>query len=163
MKEFFRGWRRKAGCVALLMALPLMCGWISSTIVTSHWRLHKGDFEYQCLISSQGQIAWMRLAPYELKARTRKDSVIDMHSPEVRFQRIVPVLADRAMVAGFRIDGTYEWKRGFCGVEVGEIRYQHGSSGDIRASIWTARYSSLVIPLMLLSACLILWKQRKRA
>ena len=30
MREFFQGWRRKTGCVALVMALALMGGWIKS-------------------------------------------------------------------------------------------------------------------------------------
>ena len=28
MKDFFRGWRRKAGCVTLVMACVFMAGWI---------------------------------------------------------------------------------------------------------------------------------------
>jgi len=30
MGEFFKGWRRKAGCVALVMACVLMAGWVRS-------------------------------------------------------------------------------------------------------------------------------------
>lgn len=30
MREFFKGWRRKVGCVTLLMALLLAVGWVRS-------------------------------------------------------------------------------------------------------------------------------------
>ena len=33
MREFFRGWRRKAGCISLVMALALMGVWIRSLSV----------------------------------------------------------------------------------------------------------------------------------
>ena len=33
MREFFKGWRRKAGCVALAMACLVMGMWIRSTVV----------------------------------------------------------------------------------------------------------------------------------
>lgn len=30
MKDFFNGWRRKAGCVVLVLAIMLWCGWVRS-------------------------------------------------------------------------------------------------------------------------------------
>lgn len=34
MSSFFHGWRRKAGCVTLVMALIVMTAWIRSLVVT---------------------------------------------------------------------------------------------------------------------------------
>src|SRR5947207_3346008 len=31
MREFFNGWRRKAGCVLLVMALSIACGWVRNS------------------------------------------------------------------------------------------------------------------------------------
>lgn len=33
MREFFQGWRRRVGCITLLMAIALMAGWMRSRLV----------------------------------------------------------------------------------------------------------------------------------
>ena len=36
MSDIFHGWRRKAGCVTLLLALTMLTGWLRSHLVTDH-------------------------------------------------------------------------------------------------------------------------------
>jgi hypothetical protein len=62
MHTFFHGWRRKAGVVALVMALALMGGWIRSYALlddvsfSTPWRSH-------CIVSASGKLSWV--AGYE--------------------------------------------------------------------------------------------------
>ena len=43
MREFFNGWRRKAGCVTLVMACGLMGMWVRSCIVIDNVRIPFGN------------------------------------------------------------------------------------------------------------------------
>ena len=45
MSEFFKGWRRKAGCVALVLALVLSAGWVMSYLSLIEIRLHDAILE----------------------------------------------------------------------------------------------------------------------
>lgn len=36
MKEFFKGWRRKVGCVTLAAACLFVAGWVRSTVVDDY-------------------------------------------------------------------------------------------------------------------------------
>ena len=53
MKDFFHGWRRKAGCVTLVMALAVTGAWVRSNIVEDDL-----SFLYPDLQSSEGGIEW---------------------------------------------------------------------------------------------------------
>lgn len=56
MREFFKGWRRKAGCVTLALACFLMGGW-NRSLVTSDTFIFGDGF----VTLSKGSIEWMRL------------------------------------------------------------------------------------------------------
>jgi hypothetical protein len=57
MVEFFKGWRRKAGCLCLLMALPLAGAWVRST--TTDDAIRFPAFRRQHLVwSARGRISW---------------------------------------------------------------------------------------------------------
>lgn len=159
MIEFFKGRRRKAGGVALVMALILIAGWTSSIVVIGQWEFLKGDYEYQCLFSSRGYIAWLRLTPDSSSAKIRTRNP-DMFSPEAKFDVAAPIMAQMAGDGGFQGEGTYEWKIGCCGSGIGEICFNKGSSRAVRASMWRTPYWSIATPLILLSAYLLLWKPR---
>ena len=68
MREFFRGWRRKAGCALLVMACVTMWMWVRSRRIGE-----SVDFilagEHHFLLSSNGQIAWEAYPSYP-NART---------------------------------------------------------------------------------------------
>lgn len=44
MGEFFRGWRRKVGCLTLVMACLTMGGWIRSLFRTDEVMIWEGDW-----------------------------------------------------------------------------------------------------------------------
>ena len=58
MREFFCGWRRKAGCIALVMALALMAGWIRSYTLAD-WISWADNQHYVVALSKHGEISWM--------------------------------------------------------------------------------------------------------
>lgn len=51
--EFFHGWRRKAGCVTLMLAVLLMALWIRSDIL-----FDQIAFDGNLFISNSGCLAW---------------------------------------------------------------------------------------------------------
>eukprot|EP00456_Euglypha_rotunda_P016931 TRINITY_DN156_c0_g1_i5.p2 TRINITY_DN156_c0_g1~~TRINITY_DN156_c0_g1_i5.p2 ORF type:complete len:127 (+),score=12.56 TRINITY_DN156_c0_g1_i5:105-485(+) len=53
MREFFRGWRRKAGCATLLMACALAGLWIRTTVVADFIQL-----EHLAFGTTRGGIYW---------------------------------------------------------------------------------------------------------
>ncbi len=59
MREFFHGWRRKAGCLALVMALILIGQWIRSRIVSDRMDVAWGGRQH-AIISAGGSVYWWR-------------------------------------------------------------------------------------------------------
>ncbi len=59
MREFFHGWRRKAGCVTLVLALVFMGAWLRSYIVEDRLAFTTGDFRH-AISSFQGRVGWDR-------------------------------------------------------------------------------------------------------
>ena len=58
MGEFFRGWRRKVGCVVMVMAIVPAGMWMRTTFAVDHMRLSIGNRSHT-LLSSQGCFVWM--------------------------------------------------------------------------------------------------------
>ena len=58
MGKFFRGWRRKTALVILVLACPLMVGWLRSYYVEDEIAVTFSQWLYVCL-SSSGKLSWM--------------------------------------------------------------------------------------------------------
>jgi hypothetical protein len=129
MREFFKGWRRKAGCVALVMACLSATGLVRSCIATD------------CV---------------ELQTE----------------QRFFGVCSCRAYLIFVTCNETRD-NQPFVNWEIGGIEpIEHDDSSGSMIYTWVTPhrtpnecllipYWSLVLPLTLLSAYLILWKPRK--
>jgi len=143
MGDFFKGWRRKIGVVTLLMALVAMGGWIRSQFIgDSMWfdntfgRLHFG------LASTQSDILIA-------------SSIDDGSQLRSSFPKFATTEAD-----GFQenLDRQFEWHWRVLGFGHGEsIRGLRSPRGF---QIWAIPYWSIVIPLTLLTAYLLLAKPR---
>jgi len=63
MREFFKGWRRTAGCVTLVMALAFLGGWVRSFHVVDTFRIvcTENDFgsNFQQIFSIDGRMEWI--------------------------------------------------------------------------------------------------------
>lgn len=186
MRTFFRGWRRKAGVAALVVALALMAVWIRSTIVLDSILIitNNGASNHE-IISAAGEFrwdyytgrsrryfGWLESYPmwgvYPLRSIQAESRMRGPWDPEA--------LADEKEEYADFDDGTpYEpaerpknvrWKWGWCGLKLGTgaIKVAITPTGlttplDFRAT--AIPYWILTVPLTLLAAYLILWKPPK--
>ena len=128
MREFFKGWRRKVGCVTLVMACVFAVGWVRS--LTRRDTFDFGRVEIVSLESSLAVAIWprsnLRLPQWFTEDSRSIDSVFGPH--------------------GCRSRGAGFWSSGIA---------------DLQSTlIVVAPYWSIVIPLTLLSAYLLLSKPR---
>lgn len=144
MHTFFNGWRRKAGVVALVMACVLCSGWLRSNlrdrskfINKDFVRLVSNQRAVETLISRDGVITWMRL-----------DYPVAGESGETELMPLIWLGKPRPEIT-FRSEFM-----GFC-------REQFRTPDNTRIRRVMVPYWSLVLPLALLSAYLILWKPRR--
>ena len=147
MREFFKPWRRKAGCVTLVMACVLMAAWIRGLFFLDFTIVGgvpdaKSEFT---LGSSEEGIEWCRT--------TFLDSVsinhvsINWHSIAHSMNLRTP---REVRYPGYRM--IRRWR--ILGFIVDE-----GDSVDCRIRDWVIPYWSIVLPLTLLSAWLLFSKQ----
>jgi hypothetical protein len=142
MREFFRGWRRKAGCVTLLMACVLTGAWIRSLCTTNIVEFAKGTATTDIFYSFDGSLVWRKVHQEwpNVKASFREWDA----QPRSDYD--------------FFDDDRIQWLCRCCGTGIGEE-----VDGPKDWSIYViVHYSVVVIPLTLLSAYLILSKPRKR-
>ena len=59
MREVFHGWRRKVGCVALVVACVVTVGWLRSYYNQEELTVYRGQESY-LLHSREGRLYWMR-------------------------------------------------------------------------------------------------------
>jgi hypothetical protein len=135
MREFFRGWRRKAGVITLILACVVVAANVRSFVVSDsiHIRLGIG----RSLYADSGVGCWtinLSISPYQA-----------LHTP-------LWMTLDPSGV-GF-VDWDWKW---------GDFGYNHYQEEKIDIVTLMGPYWSLVLPLTLLSAYLILWKPRMRA
>lgn len=143
MGEFFKRWQRKAGCVALMLAIALTFGWLRSEFITD--RLYFG----KSLLESTGgatHFSWMEDSDdIELSWDSQERKSYDGNTRGV-------------------LRGEYlwhpVWRYSLAGLEIGFVE-------DRRLGMKTAYFAQcpyqwIVLPLTLLSAPLILWRPRKR-
>jgi len=124
MGEFFKGWRRKAGCVTLVMACVFMAIWLRTFAATD--TIIVG----QVGISSVDGVLAVVTNDEIPTPRWESADAIRLDSDRVRFH----------------------WQLRLFG-------FRRGVDGDDQA--WTIPYWSIVIPLTLLSAYLLLTKPRQ--
>ena len=131
MREFLRGWKRKIGCITLMMACVFAAGWIRSSHTADE--LWIGALGRQwCFISEMGYIHWHS---YFVPPRYIGDSVSSVP---------VSTAADRASFDRF-------WSNRLHNLAITTRYFIQG----------TVPYWSVVIPLTALSTFLLLSKPRK--
>lgn len=127
MKDFFHGWRRKAGVVTLGLACAVMGMWVRS--------LRSFDAAYFMMEGRQHAV-------YSVNASLNWSAW--KHERDMELNK----LASQAMPA-------YDWWI-VAAMPGGEYDYnEHGR--------WSIPNLSIVLPLTLLSAYLLLWKPRTRS
>ena len=154
MGNFFKGWRRKAGLVLLVIALAIAGAWGRSLMIRDELFVPRKD-ALQVVASSCGTVRWARATPRPFYF----EDLTSMRSYSKGFAD------DRERFENQDADHywswcTVEWRWGGIGFDFGAGR---DSSTGMQLERWAIPYWSLVSPLPMLSAYLILWKPRKRA
>ena len=143
MREFFRGWRRKAGLATLAMALLLMTGWMRSYVIR----------DVVCVWASQSVYSAISVHGGVLLSRSTDDDItqpfdVDWDS------------ADASLFSEWSLNNDAEMDLFCCrcGFFVGVCSYRN-VLGHPRVSVIFS-YSLFVQPLTLISAWLLLIKPR---
>lgn len=148
MREFFKGGRRKAGCVALVMALAVFGVWMRGYGVSDAFSFGVDEAgNNHWLNSSRDGIRWERYSG--------AGGVIGWKQFPVPQSGTVFPVDDPEWLSICAVD----WRVRSCGFDFGEWRSKQKDA--FRCDYWLIPYWSLVLPLTLLSAYLILWKPRK--
>jgi hypothetical protein len=63
MGEYFKPWRRKAGCMALLLACVFAIGWLRSQLLCDGY-FNFGEERNQSILSAAGTLVW-RWSPHQ--------------------------------------------------------------------------------------------------
>jgi len=159
MSEFFKfmigfanGWRRRLGLRVLVLALVFMVGWIRSLAFYDEIRFHTAPDTTDGLISTDSSIGWER--------RTGFESHAGQSSSFMEFSVGHPFV-DISSSSDPR-QSRWDWKWYWCGFGDGSAVYGSGlaETGFEHHTFWVVPYWSLVFPLTLLSACLLLLKPR---
>lgn len=158
MRQFFHGWRRKAGCVVLVLACALMGAWIRSLVVFDEINCSLGRESAVAMVSWKGAFAlrfgWDKYDSWdEWVWHSREDDhygYLDPASEFYRFEQPIP-------------DGSGCFVTWYLHGENGGLGFSPVNQRDhCRMAFVILPYWSLVIPLTLLSAYLIFWKPRRR-
>ena len=134
MGDFFKGWRRKIGVVSLVMACVFMGGWVRSFVFGDY-------FQWNCgCCSTNGNLL---ITPPDL-------SEIHWEWPEWSVTNVSAAEEESTL-------NEMPWKWRFMGFGDGEFSIFFGA----KIRVILLPYWSLVIPLTLISAFLLLIKPRK--
>ncbi len=157
MCQFFRGWIRKSGVAALLLACLMIGLWMRSCTVTDRIDCHSGWLRLtQSMVSSSGSLSrerqdelrlpvWKRGAAGQTRQARRALSPISLRSELV--------VADGSLVP--RLDAPdIHWNWRWCG-------FGTGSWSSQRTTFWVIPCWSVAVALITLSAFLLLAKLHK--
>ena len=144
MREFFKGWRRKVGCVTLVKACMMTVMWVRSSCIFDSAMLSIGDL--RLLFMSNNHKSGVIL---------HKDRPIDIV--------IVEVTDGRKIVNFWRFDKSrFESQHFMFKPIVAGVGKVFCSDGSRLSEITLMPYWVVAIPLTLLSAYLLLSTPRKR-
>jgi len=144
MGEFFHGWRRKAGCVTLVLATVFMLGWIRSMGISDGAVIQFVALTH-VLISTDGHFRWM----CHSGNFPTSDRITHLQWP-------VEQAVEHPFIAIVGGEIEWQWRCRWRGFDIGE-----GHIIGLPLNAWAIPYWSVVLPLTALSAFLLLSKPRK--
>lgn len=161
MKEFFHGWRRKMGVATLVMALSLTGLWVrSQCMIDDLWYLPEGAPCHSLTLSPFG-IRWVR-------SDARLINAPHYHWEAAAYTKQGRGGLDELVWTYWEYDRVWDWNQnGFHFVLL--ARWDRGiSEGSgplltpLMIGVWIVPFWSVVMPVALLSAYLLLVPSRKR-
>ncbi|MDB5345258.1 MAG: hypothetical protein JWP89_3635 [Schlesneria sp.] len=159
MREFFRGWRRKVGCLTLVLACVLATMWGRSLVYGDSVTVNRGTMTCDFVASFQGELKWIRSTASAPPSSSLLNGIPTPVTPRyVLSMDFRYVDGDETLMpifGGSQIE--WDWRQKVLG-------FQYGTGTVSGFRFWTCLipYWSVVLPLALLAAYLILWKPRKR-
>ncbi|WP_010587526.1 hypothetical protein [Schlesneria paludicola] len=150
MREFFRGWKRKAGIATLALACVATIGWVRSFYFTD-MIMFPTSHAMNRWISDKHGLVWTRHSQTDEELEEQEwDSLFDVPIPAICFAFPQSLdLHERKYLNG------NEWTRksAFLG-----FIFLDGQIFGLKstATVWIIPYWSVVVPLTLLSAYLLL-------
>lgn len=139
MCYYFQCWRRKSGLVLLAVALLFTVVWMRSYVVEDRLLIRNSP-SLNTVVSSSGVLSWDRMTPFPF------------HQP-IDWQSID---ASDLEHSGLWSRWSFEWRWTMLGFEFGKVKWPFDK--PVWVEVWVIPYWSLVLPLTLLSAYLILSK-----
>lgn len=141
MRTFLHGWRRRAGVATLVMACVLLCAWGRSSVVRDHLRVMTIRGRQQVIYSEPGEMQWLGWK--------------ETHPPlNPTFWNAAPVTyGPKQPRSLFRFNTS---------IGRSQLSLMTMPTVFVRAERWVIPYWVLVLPLAVISACLLLWRPRKR-
>jgi len=143
MSDFFHGWRRKAGCVTLVISSVAMAAWIRSRAIEDAFEFSLSR-RPQVIVSSHGKIEWLWFDDY----------AISSFSPAPAIPAFPLSSRTLSPISNFYFDDPESrWQLEWYGF------YSSDSSLVLRR--FCVPYQFVTIPLTLLSAYLLLWPGKR--
>jgi hypothetical protein len=149
VREFFRGWRRKAGLVTLVISVALVGAWMRSAIIADVIQLKHED-SYQFIGSMLGSMRWSRWTSPSVSGPQHSwvpSFVWDSHD------------ANAFQGDAFE-EAEVDWRWKWLGFEFLHATIRRPSGMNGQTSRWSVPYWSLVLPLTVVSAWLLISKPR---
>jgi hypothetical protein len=138
MREFFRGWRRQVGAVTLFIACVLTMGWVRSGSTEDRTTMILSQ-RFYLFVSSRSSISWWAMdnkgSPSSVVQMIGRSSATNSPRPALSHSDIIEVLTHLYAVGD-------------------------GRDNPLNVACWTVAYWSVVLPLTILSAYLLLSKPR---
>jgi hypothetical protein len=150
MREFFRGWRRKGGCVTPVIACVLLGLWVRSLVIRDEIRLRPNRWLH-AFASAAGTLRWGTFGP--LPAVTDGNDRL--------FEYTTKNVSDQDNNDVYWQQWRNEWRYGWAGFDFGAG--YHWTRSDVTISRWTAPHWAIILPLTLLSAWQLLSKPKPKA
>jgi hypothetical protein len=147
VREFFKGWRRKAGCVTLVLSCLFMVGWARSHRFIDGFGFHPNRETVALIASFRGRTIWILM--HNLNGY--------VPSPESFYSS--RELDPSGTYEPFSTrDASWHWHCRLGGFEMGRM---NGLGIVCDQTVLMVPYWSIVIPLTLLSPWLLLSKPRQ--
>lgn len=135
MRDFFKGWKRKTGAVTLAVACVFMVGWVRSEFVQDFLKIRHGNDATE-LGSTNGRLYWFCAWDTEDNPFQRDFNFA--------WDNDGPIAADHKTILQFAVF---------------DFQDRILSHGRLRIRYLSTPYWSIVLPLTLLSAWLLLSKR----
>jgi hypothetical protein len=156
MRSFFKGWRRKVGCLLLLLACVVMAFWMRSRITKDFWTIRTDKKTLDRLSNSSQGFKWERLralkAPdFAASARTEWKSLPVQAFNSSPFDTIVGIYSVQTIRS--------QWQ--CCGFQL--LTGHYGEATFVEHGLLVIPHWPVVLLLSLLSAWLIFFRARKKS